>query len=103
MPVRADPGTSPSLAVVIPAFQAAGTIAQVWDRVRKTVPHAGVWVVDDGSTDGTGAQVPADCVLRHPANRGKGAALRTGIARALETDAEWIVTLDADGQHPPEE
>ncbi|HYK09385.1 MAG TPA: glycosyltransferase family 2 protein [Gemmatimonadales bacterium] len=103
MPLLADPGTSANLAVVIPAFQAAGTIRQVWTSVRETVPHASIWVVDDGSTDGTGAQIPVDQVLQHPVNRGKGAALQSGIARALETGAKWIVTLDADGQHPPDE
>ena len=42
-------------------------------------------------------------MLRHPRNLGKGAALATGIAAALQRGAEVIVTLDADGQHPPEE
>ena len=103
MPRRADPGTSPGLAVVIPAYQAAGTIGAVCRRVRESVPGARLWVVDDGSTDGTGGQVPADALLRHPRNRGKGAALRTGIDRALADGARVVVTCDADGQHPPEE
>jgi glycosyltransferase involved in cell wall biosynthesis len=104
MPVLAEPGTSRNLAVVIPAYQAGGTIRQVWNGVAAAVPGATVWVIDDGSTDGTAAQVPdADQVLRHTANRGKGAALQTGITRALAGDAEWIVTLDADGQHSPAE
>ena len=91
------------VAVVIPAYQAAGTIHRVWSAVRDAVPHAAVWVVDDGSTDGTAGQVPDGQVLRHPVNRGKGAALQTGITKALERDPAWIVTLDADGQHAPEE
>ncbi len=106
MPLLADPdvGTSgTALAVVIPAYQAAATIRQVWSGVLDAVPHAAVWVVDDGSTDGTAGQVPGDQVLRHPVNRGKGAALQTGITKALERRPAWIVTLDADGQHPPEE
>jgi len=62
-------------------------------------------VVDDGSSDGT-ARVAEDAgalVLRHPENRGKGAALRTGFERALSLGADAVVTVDADGQHPAEE
>ena len=103
MPLRADPGTLPGLAVVIPAYQAAATIRKVFDGAQEAVPGAQVWVVDDGSTDGTSARVPPEHVLSHPVNRGKGAALRTGITRALDDGAEWVVTLDADGQHPPAE
>ena len=92
------------LAVVIPAYQAAATVGGVIRGVRAFVPHARVYLVDDGSTDGTGegGRGMGATVLTHPRNRGKGAALATGIARALEDGAEVIVTLDADGQHPPE-
>ncbi|MGH7701160.1 MAG: glycosyltransferase family 2 protein, partial [Gemmatimonadales bacterium] len=63
-----------------------------------------VYVVDDGSTDGTGdaGRGTGATVLRHFRNRGKGAALATGIARALADGAAVIVTMDADGQHSPE-
>ncbi|HWZ27284.1 MAG TPA: glycosyltransferase family 2 protein [Gemmatimonadales bacterium] len=103
MPGLAEPGTSPGVAVVIPAYQAARTIGPVWTRVRNAVPEARILVVDDGSTDGTARELPPEDVIRHPQNRGKGAALRTGIARALDDGAEVLVTCDADGQHPPEE
>jgi len=61
-------------------------------------------VVDDGSTDDTGtiAARAGALVLRHERNAGKGAALATGIARALVEHAEAVLTLDADGQHPPD-
>jgi glycosyltransferase involved in cell wall biosynthesis len=61
--------------------------------------------VDDGSTDATSAEgrETGATLLVHPRNRGKGAALATGIAAALEGGAGVIVTLDADGQHLPEE
>src|SRR5216110_1320374 len=105
MPGRADR----AVAVVIPAYQAAATIAEVVTRTHRVVPRAIVYVVDDGSSDGTGKtaerggtgrETTVLILLRH---RGKGAPLATGIAAALQDGAWVIVTLDADGQHPPEE
>lgn len=72
--------------------------------VRGVLPQANAVVVDDGSTDDTGA-IAARAgarVLRHEGNAGKGAALATGIASALADGAEAVLTLDADGQHPPD-
>lgn len=91
-------------AVVIPAFQATATLHRVVAGARRALPGGRVYVVDDGSTDGTGDRAAGTgaTVLRHPRNRGKGAALATGIARALGDGAAVIVTIDADGQHPPE-
>lgn len=93
------------VAVVIPAFQAARAIGDVVARTRAVLPDASVIVVDDGSTDGTGegGRGRGTTVLTHARNRGKGVALRTGIARACADGATVIVTLDADGQHPPGE
>ena len=64
-----------------------------------------MYVVDDGSSDGTGqaGRTQGAIVLVHRHNHGKGAALRTGIERALADGAHVLVTLDADGQHAPEE
>jgi glycosyltransferase involved in cell wall biosynthesis len=59
-------------------------------------------VVDDGSTDGTRAAA-GQVAVTHPRNRGKGAALRDGIQHAIAHGAALLVTIDADGQHPPEE
>src|SRR5438128_10427844 len=101
MPGRADGG----IAVVIPAYQAAATIGGVVTGVRHALPGVAVYVVDDGSGDETGraGRDQGATVLVHPRNLGKGAALRTGIDRALADGAGVVVTLDADGQHPPEE
>lgn len=104
MPGPAD-GAPLSVAVVIPAYQAAATIAAVVSRARRAVPKGIVYVVDDGSSDRTGevGRGAGARLIERPRNRGKGAALATGIAAALAGGAGVIVTLDADGQHYPEE
>jgi glycosyltransferase involved in cell wall biosynthesis len=88
-------------AILIPVYNHAAGIGPVIERARGLgLP---VWVVDDGSTDGTAARlgkIEGITVIRHGQNRGKGAALLTGFA-ALAGRADWAVTLDADGQHDP--
>src|SRR5438093_496322 len=81
MPGHAD-GT---VAVVIPAYQAAATIGGVVTAAKRALPAATIYVVDDGSRDqtGEGGRGKGATVLVHPRNLGKGAALRTGIDRAL--------------------
>ena len=87
---------------LIPAYQEGPRIAPVVERARAHLP---VVVVDDGSTDDTAAQAEAAgaTVLRQTPNAGKGAALRAGFRHALERGAPAVVTLDADGQHDPDE
>jgi hypothetical protein len=93
-------------AFVVPALDAAETVAQVVEDLRReTGEEVPVFVVDDGSRDDT-AKVAARAgatVLPHPRNRGKGAAIRTGLAAALAAGFDVAVTVDADGQHPAEE
>lgn len=91
-----------SILVLIPAWNEARTVGPIVEAVRGRLP---VLVIDDGSTDGT-----ADCarragaeVVSHSVNRRKGAALKTGFAWALEKGYESVVTMDADGQHDPED
>jgi len=94
------------VAAVIPAYDAARTVAEVVSDTKKAWGDLGVvYVVDDGSTDATaerGRAAGAE-VLSHEANEGKGRAIRTGLARALRDGHGAAVTLDADGQHPPAE
>jgi glycosyltransferase involved in cell wall biosynthesis len=86
------------VAALIPAWNEAARLAPVVREACRFVP---VLVVDDGSHDST-AQVATQAgatVVRHPGNRGKGAALRTGFAWALGRGHQAVITLDADGQH----
>ncbi len=87
--------------VVVPAFNEAHQLVAVLGPL--TASGHDIIVVDDGSTDTTAeiaARYPVS-LLRHPSNRGQGAALRTGIAAALDHGADVVVTFDADGQHDP--
>src|SRR5881628_2267037 len=93
--------------VVIPAHNEAAAIGDVISRIPKNIEGMRVVaiVVDDGSTDNTG-QIARDFgaqVLRHVTNLGVGAATVTGLKAAQALDADVIVTMDADGQHDPEQ
>jgi hypothetical protein len=88
--------------VLIPAHDEAATVGDV---VRRALAHAAVLVVDDGSADGTVAAAAAAGaeVLRHARRLGKAQALRSGMAAARARGATHVVTLDADGQHDPDD
>ena len=98
--------TAKTVAVLIPALNAENSLAELVSRLRKAIGDVKIIVVDDGSTDRT-KEVAASsgaAVLRHEENRGKGAALQTGFD-FLNTQAgiEFILTMDADLQHQPED
>ena len=102
-----DNGSPNPVAIIIPAHNEAQNLPATLSRIpRAEVPNATVIVVDDGSTDGS-AEVARDCgaelVVRHATNRGLGAALRTGLATAMDIDAVAAVYIDADGEYSPEE
>lgn len=95
-------GSDDAVVAVVPMYNEEATIHAVVDAVR---PHVdAVVVVDDGSTDASLAQLAGMSIhlIRHEANRGKGESLRRGFYRALELGAKAVVTLDGDGQHPPD-
>lgn len=99
--VHGEMTTEVSTFAVIPAYNEAGTIASV---VRSVNPYVDeVLVVDDGSSDGTAdiAREAGATVIEHETNRGYGAALNTAFEAAFERSASTLVTLDADGQHDP--
>ena len=89
---------------VIPVFNHAATAPAVIERTRAVMPD--VLVIDDGSEDinlaeryaGTGVEV-----IRHPRNMGKGAALLTAIRTLAPRGYDYMITIDADAQHDPED
>jgi len=92
-----------NVCALIPAFNEAATIADV---VRGVAPHVShVLVIDDGSSDDTAAraETAGGEVIRHPQNRGKGHAVRTGLARVLDGPYTHVLLMDGDGQHRPED
>jgi glycosyltransferase involved in cell wall biosynthesis len=95
----ADPA---SVSIVIPAYNERASIAEVVTVLRSAAAWREIIVVDDASSDGTGEQASGAgaAVVRHPYNMGNGAAVKSGIRRAT---GEYILIVDADGQHPPEE
>ena len=96
---------APSACVVVPALDAARTIAGVLADIRRGLPEVATHiVVDDGSRDGT-AEIAAKegaNVVSHPQNQGKGAALMSGLRAARALGLQIALAVDADGQHPAE-
>lgn len=96
--------------VVIPTYNEIGSIASVIDRILATDESANVLIVDDNSPDGTGElvdQLASDDsrihILHRTEKNGLGAAYGAGFRWALERDYDFVVEMDADGSHQPEE
>jgi len=93
----ADPA---SISIVIPAMNEEHAIGDIVLQLRDMTAWREVLVVDDGSSDATGVRAAAAGarVVRHPYNKGNGAAVKTGIRHAA---GEYVLIIDADGQHAP--
>jgi len=93
-----------SLSIIIPCYNERATVTEIMQRVRECAPDAEIVVVDDGSTDGSRDVLrelegqPNLRILYHDRNRGKGAAVRAGIAAAA---GEVILIQDADLEYDP--
>ena len=90
-------------AAVIPAYQDENHIGDIVRRTRERVDH--VLVIDDGSSDQTArrAREAGAEVIVHDQNRGKGEAIKTGLGQGIGREVAWVILLDSDGQHLPEE
>jgi glycosyltransferase involved in cell wall biosynthesis len=90
-------------AAVIPAYQDEKHIGDIVRRTRERVDH--VLVIDDGSSDQTAqrAREAGAEVIVHAQNRGKGEAIKTGLGQGIGREVAWVILLDSDGQHLPEE
>jgi len=86
------------VSVVIPAYNEGHSIAAVVSAMASAATWREIIVVDDGSSDETGARAKeaGACVVRHPYNKGNGAAVKSGIRRA---SGDFVLILDGDGQH----
>jgi glycosyltransferase involved in cell wall biosynthesis len=95
----ADPS---QVSIVIPAFNEGPVIGTVVEALAAAGPWREIIVVDDGSADETSAQASAAgaTVVRHPYNKGNGAAVKSGIRKA---SGEYVLIVDGDGQHSPED
>ena len=93
------------ICALIPTYNNAGTIVDVVQRVHQQIRD--IIVVDDGCTDNTAALLAAldfpVTMVSHARNKGKGAALASGFKKALEQGFDYALTIDADGQHYPED
>jgi len=92
-----------SFCVIVPAYLEERTIADVIRRIMRIAKS--VVVIDDGSPDRTAEEAAAGgaIVLRHAHNKGKGAALHAGFMYAQAHGFEYLITMDADGQHAPDD
>ncbi|MHB8893251.1 MAG: glycosyltransferase family 2 protein [Candidatus Limnocylindrales bacterium] len=90
------------LLALVPGYEEGPRIGAVVEAARRHLP---VLVVDDGSPDDTAdrAEAAGAVVIRQRPNQGKGVALRTGFRHALDAGYDAVLTLDADGQHDPDE
>ena len=88
-------------AAIIPCLNEAATIRPLVEEVRALLPQ--VWVVDDGSVDGTAdlAEHAGALVIRSGSSEGKGSALRKGWEAAKKQGFGWVLSMDGDGQHLP--
>ncbi len=98
-------GHTSKVYLVLPAYNEGAVIQETIKEIKEKT-NLPIIVVDDGSRDNTYKQlkqISGITVVQHIINRGKGAAVKTGIEAAKLLDADYVITMDADGQHDPED
>src|SRR3990170_283018 len=95
--------SSKEIIIIIPAYNEENNIPPLIKEIQNKVSGAGIFVIDDGSTDRTArvAEKAGALVVKLPFNMGYGAALQTGFKYALMKRYQYVVQMDADGQHDP--
>jgi len=95
--------------IFIPAYEAQQTLAAVWQRIPASLEAEAIWIVNDGSADGTAAVArglmrrdPRVRLIDLPCNRGYGGAVKEGLRAARSAGVDAAVCLHADGQYAPE-
>lgn len=96
---------SKNVLIIIPAYNAAKYLPELVGRIRKSVDDAEILIIDDGSTDDTPVALKELNVphLTNSPNRGKGYTLQRGFDYAASREYDYVITIDADLQHLPEE
>ncbi len=91
-----------TVSILIPAYNEGPVVGEVIGALRAAAPWHEIILVDDGSSDDTGrhAVTAGATVMRHPYNKGNGAAVKTGIRAAT---GEYVLVIDGDGQHKPDD
>lgn len=95
--------------VVLPTYNEVTTLGGVVARLQTSVPHAHILIIDDGSPDGTGELAdsltadPRVSVIHRTHKLGLGTAYVTGFQESMERGYQWVVAMDSDGSHLPEE
>jgi len=99
------PTSAHRVLIAIPAYNEEATIGEIINRVRASAPEFDLLVVNDGSQDNTGHILKELKVVTatHLCNLGYGRAIQTAVKYALSRDYDILITLDADGQHYPEQ
>ena len=103
--IQLDNNWPSDIHVLIPSYKSASLLNRFIPALLKRVPAENICIVDDASYDGTYDVCESFNIkyLAHNLNRGKGAALSTGFKYLIENGASWIITMDADGQHSPDD
>ena len=96
---------SPGILILIPAYNAAGYLPQLTERIQKALPGQDILIINDGSTDNTDDILESMNILtmKNEPNRGKGYTLNRGFNYAIKNNYDYVITIDADLQHLPEE